>query len=95
MISSIFFSMLTIGNQEYNVQSLNRDMIKKMMFHKISLPISLLLLLISQTVQATNNVPQATSSFSEMISNIMALSNTELVVISDYNSEIKVMMKLN
>ena len=62
----------------------------KMMFHTISLPL-LLLLLTSQTVQAT-------SSFSEMISNIMALSNTELVVISDYNSEIKVgilMMKLN
>ena len=76
----------------YYGQSLNRDMIK-MMFHTITLPI-LLFLLTYQTVQADddhkNSHPQATSSFSEMISNIMALSNTELVVISDYNSEIKV-----
>ena len=88
-MTNIFF-MKTIGNQGgiYNVQSSNRIM-TKLMFHRIYLPI-LLLLLTSQTViQAT------TSSFSEMISNIMALSNTELVVISDYNSEIKVMMKLN
>ena len=64
-----------------------------MMFHTITLPI-LLFLLTYQTVLADddhkNSHPQATSSFSEMISNIMALSNTELVVISDYNSEIKV-----
>ena len=60
----------------YYVQSLNRDMIK-MMFHTITLPI-LLFLLTYQTVQADddhkNSHPQATSSFSEMISNIMALS---------------------
>ena len=71
-------------------QSLNRDIIKMTFHSKIYLPI-LLFLLRSQTVQADDehkNPP--ISSFSEMISNIMALINTELVVISDYNSKIKV-----
>jgi len=74
-------------------QSLNRDIIKMTFHSKIYLPI-LLFLLRSQTTHADdehkNPHPPTASSFSEMISNIMALTNTELVVISDYNSEIKV-----
>ena len=87
-----FYSVMSYKTGKSS-QSLNRDIIKMMFQSTIYLPI-LLFLLRSQTVQADDehkNPPsQAISSFSEMISNIMALSNTELVVISDYNSEIKV-----